>query len=72
MLIVYLTLRGIGTAGGDFDERQIDKHRDDDADKLGHHRPIEPAVESQALISGGVVQGTITTALPAKPVRVAK
>ena len=27
--------------------------------------PIEPAVESQALISGGVVQGTITTALPA-------
>lgn len=72
LLIVYLTLRGIGTAGGDFDERQIDKHRDDDADKLGHHRPHRAAVESQALISGGVVQGTITTALPAKPVRVAK
>ena len=34
--------------------------------------PIEPAVESQALISGGVVHGTITTALPAKPAAVAK
>jgi beta-glucosidase/6-phospho-beta-glucosidase/beta-galactosidase len=35
LLIVGLTLCGIGTAGGNFDERQIDKHRDDDADKLG-------------------------------------
>ncbi len=71
MLIVYLTLRGIGTAGGDFDERQIDKHRDDDADKLGHHRPIEPAVESR-VDQRRRGPGTITTALPAKPVRVAK
>ena len=34
--------------------------------------PMEPAVDSQALISGGVVQGTITTAFPANPVTVAK
>ncbi len=72
LLIVYLTLRGIGTAGGDFDERQIDKHCDDDADKLGHHRPHragggEPGVDQRRR-----GPGTITTALPAKPVRVAK
>ncbi len=72
LLIVYLTLRGIGTAGDDFDERQIDKHRDDDADKLGHHRPHragggEPGVDQRRR-----GRGTITTALPAKPVRVAK
>lgn len=34
--------------------------------------PIEPAVDSQALISGGVVQWHHHHALPAKPVRVAK
>ncbi len=34
--------------------------------------PIDPAVDSQALIIGGVVHGTITTAFPANPITVAK